>query len=113
MKARIINSKTMREKIIDTYYEYRQKIIERYEDPKHLKVVIIMRPESMQELIKEERFVDFGPEVYYTSMIGKKTPIVIRTDLPEDVEFAIQSQAEYEKQEKMKLLDKFYDMFGD
>ena len=43
----------------------------------------------------------------------RKTPIVIRTDLPENVEFVIQSQKDYERQEQERLLDKFFRMFGD
>lgn len=104
----------IRNKIIDTYYEYRQKIIEEYKNPKYLNVVIIISPKAMAELMHEEKFIetDMKAECHYTSMFGRKTPIIIRHDLPENVEFIIQSQEDYERQEKERLLDKFYKMFG-
>lgn len=105
----------IRNKIIETYYKYRQNIIEQYQNPKYLKVVIIISPKGMSELLAEEHYIetDTKTECHYTSMFGLKTPIIIRTDLPENVEFIIQSQADYEKQEKERQLDKFYKMFGD
>lgn len=105
----------IKKEIVDAYYEYREQVIRRYENPKYLQVVIIISPKGMAELLQEERFieVDVKAEIHYTSMFGRKTPIIIRHDLPENTEFVIQSQVEYERQEKEKLLDKFYKMFGD
>ncbi len=101
--------------IIEAYYKYRQNIINRYENPEYLQVVIIITPKAMSELLAGERYIECNPkdDCYYTSMFGRKTPIIIRADLPENVEFVIQSQKDYERQEQERLLDKFFRMFGD
>ena len=100
--------------IIDAYFKYRQNIIDRFQDPIHLQVVIIISPKAMSQLMDEEKYIEIDgkADCYYTSMFGRRTPIVIRNDLPENVELVIQSQADYERQEKEKLLDKFERMFG-
>lgn len=105
----------IRDKIIEAYYTYRQGIIERRENPKHLRVVVILTPKAMSELLNEEKYIecDRRAECHYTSMFGRRTPLIIRNDLPENVEFIIQSQEEYERQEKERMLDKFIRMFGD
>ena len=105
----------IRNDIIEAYYKYRQNIINRYENPKYLQVVIIISPKGMSELLDEERYIECNAkdDCHYTSMFGRKTPIIIRTDLPENVEFVIQSQKDYERQEQERLLDKFFRMFGD
>ena len=99
--------------IINAYYEYRDNIIRRFQDPIHLQVVIIISPKGMSQLMDEEKYIkiDGKADCYYTSMFARRTPIVVRNDLPENVEFVIQSQSEYERQEKEKLLDKFMRMF--
>lgn len=104
----------IRNDIIEAYYKYRQNIINKFQDPKYLQVVIIISPKGMSQLMDEEKYIeiDSKAECHYTSMFGRKTPIIIRNDLPENVEFVIQGQAEYERQEQEKLLDKFFRMFG-
>jgi hypothetical protein len=105
----------IRDKIIEAYYTYRQGIIERLGNPKHLRVVVILSPKAMSELLNEEKYIEFDryAECSYTSMFGQKTPLILRNDLPENVGFIIQSQEEYERQEKERMLDKFFRMFGD
>lgn len=104
----------IKNEIIEAYYKYRQNIIEKYENPKYLQVVIIITPKGMSQLLDEERYIerDIKAECHYTSMFGIKTPIIIRNDLPENVEFIIQAQKDYERQEQKRLLDKFFRMFG-
>lgn len=104
----------IKNEIIEAYYKYRQNIIEKYENPKYLQVVIIITPKGMSQLLDEERYIerDIKADCHYTSMFGKKTPIIIRNDLPENVEFIIQAQKDYERQEQERLLDKFFRMFG-
>lgn len=105
----------IRNSILEAYYEYRQHIIESFKNPKYLQVVIIISLKEMSELLDEERYIerDRIADCHYTSMFGRKTPIIIRNDLPENVEFIIQGQKDYERQEQERLLDKFYRMFGD
>ena len=76
----------IKKEIVDAYYEYREQVIRRYENPKYLQVVIIISPKGMAELLQEERFieVDVKAEIHYTSMFGRKTPIIIRHDLLAD-----------------------------
>lgn len=102
----------MKEKIIDAYMEYRSSLIDRFENPKHLQIVIIMSPKAFCELRAEEHIYcdDF---IYFVYLAGGKTPIIINNDLPENTEFIIQSQSDYERKEKEELLMKFYKMFGD
>lgn len=99
--------------IINAYYEYRDNIIRRLQNPIHLKVVIIISPKGMSQLMDEEKYIkiDGKTDCYYTSMFGRRTPIILRSNLPKDTEFVIQSQAEYEREEKEKLLDRFIRMF--
>ena len=103
----------IRNKILDAYYEYRKIIVEKYENPKYLQVVIQISPIAMSELLCEERFIekDIEADCYFTSLIGKRTPIIITHNLPEEVEFTIQSQSDYERQEKERILKRFCKMF--
>ena len=104
----------IRNDIIEAYYKYRQNIINRFQNPKYLQVVIIISPKGMSQLMDEEKYIesDSRADCHFTSMFGRKTPIIIRQDLPENVEFVIQGQEEYERQEQERLLDKFFRMFG-
>lgn len=103
----------MEEKIVDAYMIYRNSILDKFENPKHLQVVIVMSPEAFCKLRAERTVIYNDNFIYFVYLAGRKTPIIIRNDLPENTEFLIQSQKDYERQEKEELLLKFYKMFGD
>jgi hypothetical protein len=103
----------MEEKIIDAYIEYRKTLLDKFENPKHLRVVILMLPEAFCKLRAEGTTIYNDNFIYFIYLAGRKTPIIIRNDLPENTIFIIQSQSDYERKEKEELLLRFYKMFGD
>ena len=101
----------MLDEIIEVYRKYRANILEEFKNPKHMQVVIRIKPEAFLKLRTEEvRFYN-NDEFYYIELLGRKTPIIIENDLPNNVEFIMQSQREYEREEEHKLFAKFYRMF--
>lgn len=109
----------IRDKIVETYFEYRKNLLDNYAHPENFNVVIRIRPESFWNLIEElqkyntyfERDIEVG--CFFTQLAGRKTPILIDNDLPENTEFIIQSQKDYEREEQEKQFKKFLKMFGD
>ena len=109
----------MIDKISDTYFKYRQKLLDNYEHPENFNVIIRLLPEKFFELIKEvhennvyyERNME--AECHFIELAGRKTPVIIDNNLPENTEFIIQSQKDYEREEQEKQLKRFLKMFGD
>lgn len=106
----------MKEKIIEAYLKHRQSLLDNYSRPENFNVVIRIRPEKFWDLVKEfqnsvER--DIEAECHFIGLPGRKTPVIIDDNLPENVEFIIQSQKDYEREENEKQLKKFFKMFGD
>ena len=108
----------IKNEIVKAYDEYKENI-KRFQDPiqeQDPAVVILITPNALAKLMCERKYdirIDVKANCYFTSMFGKRTPIVIRWDLPGNVKFVIQGQAEYQRQEKEMLLDKFKRMFED
>ena len=84
--------------------------MDKYESPRHLQVVILISPKAFTELMNEENIYN-NNFIYYVFLGGRKTPIIIRNDLPENVEFILKSRKDYEREEEEELLNKFYKMF--
>ena len=109
----------MIDKIVETYFKYRQNLLNEYVHPENFNVVIRLLPEKFWELIKEvgenndyyER--DTEANCFFIELAGRKTPIIIDDDLPKNTEFIIQSQKDYEREEQEKQLKRFLKMFGD
>ena len=109
----------MRNEILDTYFKYRQKLLDNYDQPINFNVVIRITSEKFWELVKEmqecntyiER--DIEANCFFIELLGRKTPIIIDTDLSENVEFIIQSQKDYEREEQEKQFKRFIKMFGE
>ena len=109
----------MRDKIVETYFEYRKNLLDSYAHPENFNVVIRITPEKFWNLVKEmqehntyfER--DIEANCCFTELAGRKTPIIIDNDLPENTEFIIQSQKDYEREEQEKQFKRFIKMFGD
>ena len=106
----------MKEKIIEAFLKYRQSLLDNYSRPENSNVVIRIRPEKFWDLVKEfqnsvER--DIEAECHFIGLAGRKTPVIIDDNLPKNVEFIIQSQKDYEREENEKQLKKFFKMFGD
>ena len=109
----------MRAKIVNTYFEYRKQLLDNYAHPKNFNVVIRIKPENFWDLVKEiqkyntyfER--DIEAQCHFIELAGRKTPIIIDNELPENTEFIIQSQKDYEREENEKQFKKFLKMFGD
>lgn len=100
--------------ILETYYKYRQNVLEKYENPKHMQVVIKMKPKTFLEITNDKEVKIFNNGIfYYIELLGRKTPIIIKNDLPENIEFIMQSRREYEREEQQELFNKFYKIFGD
>ena len=99
--------------IIETYYKYREMVIGEYKNPKHLQVVIKITPRAFTEIRAHENIVIFKNNgIFYIELLGRKTPIIIKDNLPNNVEFIMQSQIEYEREEQQKLFYKFNEMFN-
>ena len=98
--------------IINAYFDLRSKL----EDSMFwkLNVVIKIQPKIFSELLSElhgeiGRTID--NDCYFISLCGRKTPILITRELPEQVEFQMMTQRDYERQEKEMLMTKFNQMF--
>lgn len=109
----------MLDKIVKTYFDYRTNLLDNYINPENFNVVIRISPEKFWELICElnktntyyERNME--AECHFIELAGRKTPLIIDNDLPQDTEFIIQSQKDYEREETERQLKKFFKMFGD
>lgn len=97
--------------ITKAYIEYRQKILDSFMNAENLNVVIIMRPKTFVQLKDEEIIYNYD-NMYFVYLCGRKTPIMIEKDLPNETEFIIQSQAEYERKEQNKLWERMNKMFN-
>ena len=102
----------IKENIVEAYLKYRQTVLDKYEHPKNLQVVIIIKPEIFIKLLDEEN-IYYDNFIHYIVLGGRKTPIIIKNDLPENVDFILQSRKDYERQEQEELLHTFFKMFGD
>lgn len=97
--------------ITESYREYRQMILDSFINAENLNVVIIMKPKTFIQLKREEEIYNYD-NMYFVYLCGRKTPIVIENNLPDETEFIIESQAEYERKEQNKLLEKMNKMFN-
>jgi hypothetical protein len=100
------------EAIVEAYSKYRENVIDNddYENPRYLQTVIQMQPKTFLKLKLETQIFNDG-KYFYVELYGRKTPIVITSDLEVDIEFIIQSRHDYERQEQEKLINRFHDMF--
>lgn len=99
------------DEIVKAYYKYRENALEQLVNLEHLQVVIRIKPNAFLRL-RAEGVTFFNNNIcHYIELLGRKTPIIIEDDLPKEVEFIMQSQKDYERQEQQKLLNKFYTMF--
>ena len=102
------------EHLIDAYMELRDK--HNIDIFKRFNVVITMHPKTFIKFRKEQRYGitrDSDYEVYYIYLCNSKTPIIISYELPENIEFTIQTQKDYERLEKEKMFERFNKMFFD
>ena len=99
----------MKNKIVECYM--RQQLLEN--DYKNLKVVIIMTPKAFCELRSEEPFIECNRDIecYFIQLCGGRTPIKINNELPENVEFQIMQQKDYERLEQERILTELSKMF--
>lgn len=107
--------KDIKSKLTEAYIKYRQNILDNYESVSHLNVIIIIHPRTMSELEAEERrlFRVNIPDEYlaFVELCGMKTPVIIDDRLPDNIEFMIKSQKDYEREEIEKLYNKFNKIF--
>lgn len=103
----------MRNEIGEAYDKYRDNILNNYQSPEHLKVIIRIHPKAFVELRNEEPNIFQDDFKWYCYLGGRKTPILIERELPENTVFIIQSQRDYERIERDKLLEKFIQLFED
>lgn len=105
----------IKNKLIEAYIKYRQNVLDNYKSVSHLNVVIIMHPKTMAELSAEESelFRVNIPNEYvaFINLCGRKTPIILDNILPDDTDFIIKSQKDYEREEIEKIYSKFNKIF--
>ena len=102
----------MQNKILEAYLKLRSQLDAFSFD--RLNVVIIAQPRSFNKLMAELNGNirrDFDVDCYYIPLASRWTPILIDNKLPENVEFQIMTQKDYERIEQEKMLDRFYKMF--
>lgn len=99
----------MKDKIIEAYIKIRQNMIENYE--KDLQVVIEISPKAMCKLRAEVHMILTEDFIYLIELYGGKTPVVIKQDLPENVDFIISTRRDYERREREELMKKMFRMF--
>lgn len=99
-----INTGRITQNIIDGYIQLRDKadisIFKRFN------VVIIMNPKTFLEFRNELPYgcrVDKDINCYYIDIFGRETPVLIDRELPEEIEFKIMTQQDYERIEKEKI----------
>lgn len=106
----------MIDKIIEAYGELRFKMKDVHLFEK-FNVVIQITPKAYYELRAEGneqiRYInsDFIEGIDFINLCGEKTPVIINNTLPENVEFIIQTQKDYERLEKEKLYERLNKMF--
>lgn len=105
----------IKNKLIEAYIKYRQNVLDNYERVSHLNVVIIMHPKTMAKLSAEEREIfriNIPDEnINFIELCGRKTPVILDYTLPDDIEFTIKSQKDYEREEIEKMYKKFNKIF--
>ena len=79
-------------------------------------VIIIMSPKTFLELKNELPYgciVDKTLEegCYFVELFGRMTPVLINRELPEETEFQMMTQQDYERREKEKMFERFNKMF--
>ena len=91
--------------IIDAYIKLRDKVdISPFN---RFNVVIIMHPKTFLEFRNELPYgcrVDNDIECYFVYIFGRETPVLIDIELPEEINFQIMTQQDYERIEKEKRL---------
>lgn len=83
-------------------------------------VVIIISRKSfsiLQADIARDNHVHFiygvpNFKYYFIHLLGKRIPIVIDYSLPQNIEFQVMRQSDYERMEEDRLTEKFAQMFG-
>jgi hypothetical protein len=106
----------MKDKIIEAYEKLRFSMKDTMLFEK-FNVVIQITPKAYCELRAEGnemiRYIntDFIEEIHFLNLFGEKTPLIINNSLPENVEFIIQTQKDYERLEHKKLIERLNKMF--
>ena len=107
-----INTKRVTKNIIDAYIKLRDKVdISAFE---RFNVIILMHPKTFLELRAEYPYgirMDKDIECHFVNIFGRETPILINRDLPEEVEFQMMTQQDYERLEKEELYKRFDKLF--
>lgn len=86
----------IRDKIVETYINYLKTTKE--ENPN---LVILLKPKTMI-ILKEETMkyaTDLTTEIYKVQLFGNEIPLIVKNNIPEDVEFIIMSRKDYEEWE--------------
>lgn len=105
-------NKRINTNLMNAYIELRNKC--EISTFKRFNVIILMHPKVFYELMGELPYgMQVDPELncHFIELCGHKTPLLIERDLPENVEFQIMTQEDYERIEKEKLFTKFDKMF--
>lgn len=109
---KIDNEKRVTKNIIDAYIKLRDTIgISEY---KKFNVIILMHPKVFLELQAEFPFGirrDKDIECYFVSIFGSEVPILIRRDIPEEMEFQMMTQQDYERLREKELYKELNTMF--
>jgi len=108
-----INTGRITKNIIDCYIKLRDKVdISTYE---RFNIIIIMSPKTFYEFRNELSYcccrVDNSIGCYFVDLFGGETPVLIDKELPEEIEFNIMTQQDYERIEKEKMFERFNKMF--
>lgn len=68
-----------------------------------------IREELLDKIRYERNSKNYNIPILY--IIGIKVPVVIRSDMPKNVEFKIMYRENYERQEQEEMLKRFMDMW--
>lgn len=108
----VINTGRITKNIIDAYIKLRDAIdISTF---KRFNIIIIMNPKTFLEFRNELHYgcrADKDIECYFVDIFGRETPVLIDRELPEEIEFQIMTQQDYERIEKEKMFERFNKMF--
>ena len=108
----VINTGRITKNIIDAYIKLRDKVdISTF---KRFNVIILMHPKTFLEFRNELPYgcrVDNSIDCYFVDLFGRETPILIEKELPDEIEFQIMTQQDYERLEKEKMFERFNKMF--
>ena len=89
----------MNERLAVAYLNYRNKVLGDFGFSTNLLSVILISPKAFLQLENENTKMKTKDGYHYVDLCGTETPLIIRSDIPEDTNFIIMSLEDYRRLE--------------